>query len=59
MEDRQGVKIGCQEIAWRNGWIDDEHLLRLAEPLRKSGYGNYLSALVEIGADPESAMIAL
>ncbi len=60
MEDRQGVKIGClEEIAWRNGWIDDEQLLRLAEPLRKSGYGNYLAGLVSMGADPASARVDL
>ena len=41
MEDRQGVKLAClEEIAWRNGWIDDEQLLALAEPLLKSGYGD-------------------
>ena len=46
MEDRQGVKLGClEEIAWRNGWIDTEQLHRLAEPLVKSGYGQYLMTL--------------
>jgi glucose-1-phosphate thymidylyltransferase len=46
MEDRQGVKLGClEEIAWRNGWIDDTALARLAEPLVKSGYGQYLMGL--------------
>jgi glucose-1-phosphate thymidylyltransferase len=46
MEDRQGQKLGClEEIAWRNGWIDDAALARLAEPLVKSGYGEYLMAL--------------
>ena len=40
MEDRQGLKLAClEEIAWRNGWIDDAQLLALAEPLLKSGYG--------------------
>ena len=48
VEARQGVKIGCvEEVAWREGWIDDEHLLALAEPLRASGYGDYLRSLVE------------
>ena len=43
MEDRQGLKLAClEEIAWRNGWIDDSQLLALAEPLLKSGYGEYL-----------------
>jgi glucose-1-phosphate thymidylyltransferase len=47
IEDRQGHKIGCiEEIAWRNGWIDDEHLASLAAPLAKSGYGVYLAALL-------------
>lgn len=48
IQDRQGLKIAClEEIAWRNGWIDDDQLLTLAEPLRKSGYGDYLVALAE------------
>ncbi|ROS53023.1 glucose-1-phosphate thymidylyltransferase RfbA [Frigoribacterium sp. PhB24] len=48
IEDRQGHKIGCiEEIAWRNGWIDDEHLAALAAPLAKSGYGVYLKALLQ------------
>jgi glucose-1-phosphate thymidylyltransferase len=43
IEDRQGHKIGCiEEIAWRSGWIDDAALARIAEPLVKSGYGEYL-----------------
>jgi len=47
IEDRQGHKIGCiEEIAWRNGWIDDEHLVELAAPLAKSGYGVYLQKLL-------------
>ena len=46
MEDRQGVKLAClEEIAWRNGWIDDGQLLSLAQPLLKSGYGEYLRHL--------------
>jgi glucose-1-phosphate thymidylyltransferase len=50
MEDRQGVKLAClEEIAWRNGWIEDDALLALAEPLRKSGYGQYLEGLLEQG----------
>ena len=46
MEDRTGTKIGCiEEIAWRNKWITDADLLALAEPLRKSGYGEYLASI--------------
>ena len=46
MEDRQGLKLAClEEIAWRNGWIDDGQLAALAEPLLKSGYGEYLRGL--------------
>jgi glucose-1-phosphate thymidylyltransferase len=46
LEKRQGLKICCpEEIAWRNGWIDDDALLTLAKPLAKSGYGAYLLAL--------------
>jgi glucose-1-phosphate thymidylyltransferase len=46
MEDRTGTKIGCvEEIAWRNGWISSAQLQALAEPLLKSGYGEYLTRL--------------
>jgi glucose-1-phosphate thymidylyltransferase len=47
VEQRQGHKIGCiEEIAWRNGWIDDDALLAIATPLQKSGYGTYLMELL-------------
>jgi glucose-1-phosphate thymidylyltransferase len=47
MEDRTGTKVGCiEEIAWRNGWIDDEGLAVLAQSLVKSGYGDYLLRLL-------------
>lgn len=50
IEGRQGLKIGCpEEVAWRMGWLDDEELLVRAEPLRKSGYGEYLVDLVTSG----------
>ncbi len=46
VEERQGLKIACvEEIAYRMGFIDAERLARLAEPLRKSGYGEYLDSL--------------
>ncbi len=48
VEDRQGFKIGCiEEIAWRAGWIDDVQLMELAKPLAKSGYGGYLTRLLD------------
>jgi len=48
VEQRQGLKIGCiEEIAWREGFIDDAQLLALAGPLLKSGYGEYLTALLQ------------
>jgi len=47
IEDRQGLKIGAiEEVAYRMGYIDSAQLLRLAEPLRKSGYGEYLARIV-------------
>ncbi len=49
-EERQGLKICCpEELAWRMGFIDDAQLQRIAEPLRKSGYGDYLVKLLERG----------
>ncbi|MEL1251981.1 glucose-1-phosphate thymidylyltransferase RfbA [Aurantiacibacter gilvus] len=50
-EERQGLKICCpEEIAWRQGWIDDAGLEAIAAPLVKSGYGDYLMALLREGA---------
>ena len=47
IEDRQGLKIGCiEEIAYHNGFIDAEQLAKIAEPLLKSGYGEYLLNLI-------------
>ncbi len=48
IEERQGLKIGCiEEVAYRMGYIDKSELLKLAEPLKKSGYGIYLEQLVK------------
>jgi glucose-1-phosphate thymidylyltransferase len=47
LEKRQGLKVGSpEEIAWRMGWISDCELETLAAPLAKSGYGDYLLALL-------------
>lgn len=47
VEQRQGLKIGCiEEIAWREGFISADQLRALADPLRKSGYGDYLLGLL-------------
>ncbi|MDD2675411.1 MAG: glucose-1-phosphate thymidylyltransferase RfbA [Flavobacterium sp.] len=48
IEERQGLKVGCiEEIAWRQGFISDQQLKDLAEPLKKSGYGEYLLGLLK------------
>ena len=50
IQARQGLSVGCpEEIAWRNGFIDDDGLRQRAEPLVKSGYGQYLLDLLERG----------
>ena len=47
VEKRQGFKIAClEEIAWRNGWLDDEGVKRAASSLAKTGYGQYLLELL-------------
>ena len=52
LEQRQGTKVSClEEISWRRGWIDDAQLAALAEPLRKSSFGDYLVALLEQDRD--------
>ena len=48
IESRQGRKIGCiEEAAYKMGFIDDNQLRELAQPLLKSGYGNYLLSLLK------------
>ena len=52
IETRQGLKVACpEEIAFLQGWIDDQRVLELAGPLRNSGYGEYLIQLLERGPD--------
>ncbi|MBB3277649.1 MULTISPECIES: glucose-1-phosphate thymidylyltransferase RfbA [Pseudoxanthomonas] len=53
IEARQGLRVCCpEEIAYRNGWIDGEQLRRLAAPLARNGYGEYLLALLDRGIVP-------
>lgn len=48
IEERQGLKVGCiEEIAWRHGFINDDKLAEIAQPLLKSGYGRYLIDLLK------------
>ena len=48
IEHRQGLKVCCpEEIAWRSGWIDDQKLINISQPLLKSGYGEYLLNLLK------------
>ncbi|AXK71447.1 glucose-1-phosphate thymidylyltransferase [Lysobacter sp. TY2-98] len=53
IEARQGLRVCCpEEIAWNNGWISNDDLVRLAQPLRKNGYGEYLLGLIDRGYVP-------
>jgi glucose-1-phosphate thymidylyltransferase len=48
IEERQGLMVACvEEIAWRMGWITADDVRRVAEPMKKNGYGQYLLGLLE------------
>ena len=50
LERRQGLKVACpEEIAWRNGWIDDQALEQMGQQFCKTGYGRYLLDLLRFG----------
>ena len=52
IEQRQGLMICCpEEISFRNGWIDGDQLMKLAEPLKKNQYGEYLESLIAYGVN--------
>ncbi|MCO4293103.1 glucose-1-phosphate thymidylyltransferase RfbA [Solitalea sp. MAHUQ-68] len=49
IEERQGLKVGCiEEVAFRMGYIDKDQLRKIAQPLKKSGYGNYLLSMLNL-----------
>ena len=49
LEKRQGLKIAClEEIAWYNKWISKEDIIRIAEPMKKNQYGQYLLKLIDM-----------
>jgi glucose-1-phosphate thymidylyltransferase len=49
LEKRQGLQVCCpEEIAFRQGWVSPEQLARLAEPLQKNEYGDYLARLISM-----------
>ena len=57
LEHRQGLKVGCpEEVAWRQGWISADQLDQLAQPLKKSGYGDYLLRLLQENASDHGAL---
>ena len=57
LEHRQGLKVGCpEEVAWRQGWITKAQLEALAQPLMKSGYGNYLLHVLQESLSDHTAL---
>ena len=57
LEHRQGLKVGCpEEVAWRQGWINDDQLAQLAQPLKKSGYGTYLMQVLKECANDHASL---
>ena len=57
LEHRQGLKVGCpEEVAWRQGWINDALLEQLAQPLKKSGYGTYLIQVLQESASDHASL---
>ena len=53
IEERQGLRIGCiEEVAFKKGFITADQLEKLAQPLRKSGYGEYLLRLIDSASVP-------
>ena len=55
IENVQGLKVAClEEIAWRNGWLSDNQVVAIAEPMLKNEYGQYLADLVR---EPQKKVI--